>query len=683
MTHSTLEAMKLSRRWLLWRLYADGRKIPFYANGKPRSGPLDSPEDVAQLVYHWEALEALKRAGQGYELGFALGPDGNGGYWHGIDLDNVISNGLNDPANALPGYVELSPSGNGAHAIGYGPKFDNMGSDGSGIEAYSTGRYFTFTGNMIKDCELCDLSTFISNALAPRRKVPPARQMAASQAGQLEYSGQMSVDASTVEQLRSALPALDANSYQVWINTGIALKTLGEQGRVLWFEWSAKSPKFNMQDAECKWVTFKPENTSYKAVFAEAQRNGWRNPGYSQDVHLIDIRLPNPFMMKAGVNPSRFQLLGDADIEALPPMQWRIRNILPAQGIAAIYGASGNGKSFLAFDMACAIAAGQEWFGCRVKPAFVFYVSLEGEAGVKSRVQAWKRHNRRALPNGLRVMLQPFRLNDPLDVADFAAICLSGCVIFIDTLNRAAPGMDENSSKDMGAVIEGTKTLQRLVGGLVVTIAHTGKDSTKGLRGHSSMFAALDAAIIVSRDGCLRSWKVDKSKDGKDGEEHRFRLNVVELGADEDGEAITSCVILPDYTPATASTEKPLTVNQKMGMESFREAASIHGGLDEQGNFIGLHLNNWRPIFYRMSPADSESAKRKAFERVRKDLSGLGQITVENDIYRLAGNNAPIVEKCIAEALKKVRDKRQDSDNKGHVALSQTTLFGTTATTPL
>jgi len=148
-----LEAMQAARRWLLYRPNAEGRKIPYYVNGKPRSGILDSPEDVSQLATYPEAIAALERTGQGCGLGFALGPDGNGGYWQGIDLDDVEANGLADLANSLPGYVEISPSGKGAHAIGYGAKFDNMGNDGSGIEAYSTGRFFTFTGNIVRDSE--------------------------------------------------------------------------------------------------------------------------------------------------------------------------------------------------------------------------------------------------------------------------------------------------------------------------------------------------------------------------------------------------------------------------------------------------------------------------------------------------------------------------------------------------
>lgn len=371
-----------------------------------------------------------------------------------------------------------------------------------------------------------------------------------------------------------------------------------------------------------------------------------------------------------------------ASLEALPPQPSRIKGVLPAVGVASIYGASGSGKSFLGVAFAAAIGEGSLIFGHIAKPAPVLYVGLEGESGYRGRVLAWQRHHGRAMHPAVAFLFQPVRLTDAGDVAALAAACPQGCVIFIDTLNRAAPGMEENSSKDMGAVIEGAKNLQRLVGGLVVLIAHTGKDSAKGLRGHSSLFAALDAAILVSREGDVRSWKVDKAKDGRDGQEHRFRLNVVEIGTDEDGETETSCVVAFDSSMPTVA-ERPLTANQKLGIASFNEAARTLGGLDEHDNFIGLHLSNWRPVFYRMSPADSDTAKKKAFERARKDLIDLGRLTVEDNIYRVTGNAAFIAEKCIADALKGVRDNatRQRHDpRKSPVA---NLSLGTTATTPL
>ena len=43
------------------------------------------------------------------------------------------------------------------------------------------------------------------------------------------------------------------------------------------------------------------------------------------------------------------------------------------------------------------------------------------------------------------------------------AVVPAGAVTFVDTMNRAAPAVDENASRDMGKIIEGTKALQSLI----------------------------------------------------------------------------------------------------------------------------------------------------------------------------------------------------------------------------
>ena len=267
----------------------------------------------------------------------------------------------------------------------------------------------------------------------------------------------------------------------------------------------------------------------------------------------------------------RYKLLSAADLRDLPPLAWRVRGVLPAVGLAALYGPSASGKSFLAFDMAAAIAEGQRWFDCRVEAAPVVYAALEGEAGFKLRAQAWETSRGRALPDGLRMMLQPFKLTDGQDVLDLAAVVPAGAVVVLDTLNRAAPTADENSSRDMGEILEAAKTLQTLTGGLVVLVHHTGKNAAAGLRGHSSLFAAMDAAIEVSREGDRREWKVAKSKDGIDGESCPFKLAVEVLGTEPTGEAITSCVVVRDTAVEDVRAVKlPQGGNQRVILDALR-----------------------------------------------------------------------------------------------------------------
>jgi putative DNA primase/helicase len=266
----------------------------------------------------------------------------------------------------------------------------------------------------------------------------------------------------------------------------------------------------------------------------------------------------------------RYKLLGADDLRNLPPLAWRVRGVLPAVGLAGLYGPSASGKSFLALDMAAAIAEGRQWFGCRVEAAPVVYAALEGEGGFKLRVAAWEAYTGRPLPDGLSMVLQSFKLTEPHDVKDLAAVVPAGAVVFLDTLNRAAPTADENSSKDMGEILSAAKLLQSLINGLVVLVHHTGKDATKGLRGHSSLFAALDAAVEVSRDGERREWKVAKSKDGQDGDAQPFKLQIETLGTDDYGDAVTSCVVVADTGPREVRAKLSGGSNQRLILDALR-----------------------------------------------------------------------------------------------------------------
>lgn len=288
-----------------------------------------------------------------------------------------------------------------------------------------------------------------------------------------------------------------------------------------------------------------------------------------------DAALSN-LLRQSKTPPMRYRLLAADDLMAAPPLRWLVRGVLPAAGLAAIFGASGSGKSFLALDLCAAVAEGARWFDCRVTRAPVAYAALEGEHGFRQRVMAWQEHHGCKLPDGLRFVMQSFDLRNADDVADLAGAVIAsggaGGLLVLDTLNRAASGADENASADMGEIIEAAKALQAKLGGLVLLVHHSGKDATKGMRGHSSLHAALDAAIEVTRTDDRREWRIAKSKDGSDGEAHAFRLHAVEIDSDDDGEPITSCVVVPDGDlPALRRVLPPKSGNQRVIWDALGE----------------------------------------------------------------------------------------------------------------
>ena len=267
------------------------------------------------------------------------------------------------------------------------------------------------------------------------------------------------------------------------------------------------------------------------------------------------------------ITPKRYKLLSWDDLKQKKELEWVVKKIFPTKGLASIYGPSQSGKSFLAIDIALHIALGIEWFGNRVTSNDVIYCMLEGEYGLKNRVKAWEKGNSKSCPNTFKAFLDPFRINNSQDVADFARILPKECVVIIDTLNRSAPDADENSSKDMGLIIDGMKKIQSYCEGLVICVHHTGKDVSKGLRGHSSLLASLDSAIQVERTLTSRNWALAKSKEGEDDKTEHFELKAQELGKDSDGDLVTSCSVSWD--------KHPLTVRKEPSGKQQRAALSV------------------------------------------------------------------------------------------------------------
>lgn len=257
----------------------------------------------------------------------------------------------------------------------------------------------------------------------------------------------------------------------------------------------------------------------------------------------------------------RYTLRSAEDFASTPPAQYRVKGVFLCESIAAIFGASGSGKSFIGLDLAFAIDDGREWFGKKTKPCPVLYIALEGVSGQAQRVKAYlERHGAGAR---LRFITVPFSLLEPGDVDALVSTIqeagMSGGVVIIDTFNAATPGMSENESDGMSLAISAANLIRAEFGGLVILIHHSGKDPARGMRGHSSLPAALDTIIEVSREQSSerRTWKITKSRDGLDGEEHGFRLERLEVGTDADGDSVSSCVVVSEGGPSDVPKRKP------------------------------------------------------------------------------------------------------------------------------
>lgn len=229
-----------------------------------------------------------------------------------------------------------------------------------------------------------------------------------------------------------------------------------------------------------------------------------------------------------------------------------VQGILGHGQLSVVYGESNCGKTFFMTDLCFHIALGQEWRGKRVDGGGVVYVAMEGAIGLKKRVAAFRAHYKRN-PDGFVMVPSPIDFMDPsgnikefMGLLDEAKRDLGSIrIVVIDTLARAIAGGDENSGQDMGMLVKHADMIRAKTGAHVCFIHHSGKDKLKGARGHSSLRAAIDTEIEISRDdgADYSTVRVVKQREMERGEDMAFKLSRVVLGVNNYGEEVSSCTV--------------------------------------------------------------------------------------------------------------------------------------------
>ena len=164
--------------------------------------------------------------------------------------------------------------------------------------------------------------------------------------------------------------------------------------------------------------------------------------------------------------------------------------------------------------------------------------------------------------------------------------------------------------------------LQEITGGLVLIVHHTGKDASKGLRGHSSLFAALDGAIEVERSSNSRCWSAAKVKDGEDGKQVPFKLNVIELGKDSDGDPVTSCAGSDDIG-AIFQAKPPSGKHQISALSAIRRALGASSSTGQGGAPSGSACIRFEEAVTQSAPELAGVEKKRRAARAREAVQGL------------------------------------------------------------
>jgi RecA-family ATPase len=207
-------------------------------------------------------------------------------------------------------------------------------------------------------------------------------------------------------------------------------------------------------------------------------------------------------------SPSQFTLVRFCDIQLGKEPPYLVRNLIPREGLAVVWGPPKCGKTFWAFDVMMHVALGWEYRNCRVEQGTVVYIACEGERGLAARKEAFRQtHLTENDDPPFYLLTTRLDLAAQIDALIFeitAQLPDGRCsAIVLDTLNRSIGG-SESDDADMGAYVKAADKLREKFGCAVVIIHHCGIND-KRPRGHTSLTGAADAQISVTREARDRS----------------------------------------------------------------------------------------------------------------------------------------------------------------------------------
>lgn len=355
----------------------------------------------------------------------------------------------------------------------------------------------------------------------PTTQPPPAPAHVANTYTPADYQAH---DASLLSDLRSALNAIRPDERDTWIAVGQRLKTLGEDGRRLWLEWSQGSIKWQPTDARL-WDGFTADRTSYKAIFAQAQALGWVNPA-SAPQRLDPAQM---FGSVAGDEQHPLTKTIDLTAEVLPP-KWILPQFI-AEGIVLIAGGHGVGKTTALLPLAMA-AGGLHENDYPLAPAHwrhVVYITEDvsqakliingwmNEAGLNHADLVERVHLVEALrdhPMSVVRVGQHYKENYTRTINTTTGVVELPPLVVIDTMAATFALENENDNAEASTLIAALKQRFRLPLWIVghVSKGDLSKDGLKGnnpsLRGASAFEADANQVLYLTKEADDSRWLV-------------------------------------------------------------------------------------------------------------------------------------------------------------------------------
>jgi hypothetical protein len=349
---------------------------------------------------------------------------------------------------------------------------------------------------------------------------------------------------------------------------------------------------------------------------------------------------------KSNFGGVRWQDLG----KTKPKYEWLVKGLIARREVSFLAGPSQSGKSFLVTDLSLAVARGVPWFNRVVRPGAVVYIAAESYQGVTNlRLPAYAQHHGIGFdaelpflvltksPNFYRDEEQVLKLIT--EVLAFEEACgVKVELVVLDTFSAATRGADEIKGVDMSKVHDRIKLIVEKAHTAVLVVHHMNK-AGESLRGHSSLFGDVDSVITCQIDENkrdadgrpIRIARADKVKEGANRHKIEFVLRQVEIGTDEDGDRITSCVIAGPAKVVDDEAGEPgdyefKSDNSRLLFSCLHETLKRRGRAPDAGTPSPpgqrvATVAQWRELYGRRAPQDDTMTVAEREKKVQRAVA--------------------------------------------------------------
>jgi RecA-family ATPase len=196
------------------------------------------------------------------------------------------------------------------------------------------------------------------------------------------------------------------------------------------------------------------------------------------------------------------RLIHYSNMKEMPQVAWLAQDYIPAAALVMLWAQEESFKSFIAVDLACAVATGVPWLGCVPinDPGPVVYVAAEGQRGLNARIKAWaKKKFKGGEPNvwGVPHPVQSSEVSELVEYIERARIVPR--LIVVDTYSRCLAGENENDTGTAEKFLAAYDKLRHHYDCTLLFVHHSDKYGNVP-RGAYAFMAAMETQYQVHRE---------------------------------------------------------------------------------------------------------------------------------------------------------------------------------------